>query len=431
MTRQRPNARLYRPQTITVQLIRRIAAAPAPGVEREVYDRVHGLRLRHRPSGNLSLYVQLGRGRAERLCDARLIADPASTWTLGKARVEARRLRVQHADGRDFAEERRSGRAIPTLTRYLEDTYGPWVKANRRAGESTNARIEAAFVDDYGDKKLSELTPAKLETWRTRRRRDGVTNETVNRDLDALRAALSRAVKLEIIAVNPLLGVERAEVDRHKRVRRALTAAEKAVLLAALAARDDKMRAHRANGNEWRRVRGYEFKPAIGRFADVLTPAVIVSLETGMRRNECFSLEWSAVDLDEKVLRVHGTTAKSFETRDIPLSELAYTTLRDWWLVRGQPTKGYVFGEDGERLGNLKKSYYAVLAAAGIKRVNAKGERVDWHSLRHTFGSLLGAANVDAVTLMKLMGHANLETTQRYLHSDEDRKRAAVERLAS
>ena len=72
-----------------------------------------------------------------------------------------------------------------------------------------------------------------------------------------------------------------------------------------------------------------------------------------------------------------------------------------------------------------------MVAAAGIKRVNRKGERVNWHSLRHTFGSLLGAAGVDATTLMKLMGHANLETTQRYLHTDAERKRAAVERLVS
>jgi site-specific recombinase XerD len=42
---------------------------------------------------------------------------------------------------------------------------------------------------------------------------------------------------------------------------------------------------------------------------------------------------------------------------------------------------------------------------------------------------LLGAALVDPTTLQKLMGHANLATTQRYLHSDEERKRDAVERL--
>jgi integrase len=257
-----------------------------------------------------------------------------------------------------------------------------------------------------------------------------VSGETINRDLVALRAALSRAVKLEIISVNPLRGIERAEVDRHKRVVRALTAAEKKKLLAALTARDTKKRAARTSGNEWRRQRSRELLPTIGLYADVLSPAVIVSLETGLRRGELLALEWPAVALKEKTLRVQGATTKSYETREIPLNSAAVECLRYWWLQRGQPKTGLVFTLDGDAIANLKKSYHAVLKAAGIQRANANGERVNWHSLRHTFGSLLGAANVDSATLMKLMGHANLATTQRYLHTDDARKRAAVALLA-
>jgi integrase len=209
-----------------------------------------------------------------------------------------------------------------------------------------------------------------------------------------------------------------------------LTAAEKAKLVAALEARDTKKRAERASGNEWRAARGQQLLPQITGFADALTPAVITSLETGLRRNECLSLEWPAVDFAEKTMRVEGATAKTYETRELPLNATAYTTLRDWWLQRGQPKAGRVFTADGEPIKNLKRSYHKVLAEAGIKRVNAKRERVNWHSLRHTFGSLLGAAGADPVTIMKLMGHANLATTQRYLHSDTDRKRAAVDLIA-
>jgi site-specific recombinase XerD len=55
---------------------------------------------------------------------------------------------------------------------------------------------------------------------------------------------------------------------------------------------------------------------------------------------------------------------------------------------------------------------------------------VSWHSLRHSFGSRLGAAGTDGETLRSLMGHADLRTTQRYLHAEEERKRAAVEALS-
>ncbi|HEU4616623.1 MAG TPA: tyrosine-type recombinase/integrase, partial [Gammaproteobacteria bacterium] len=394
----------YRPQPITVELIRRLDKAAPPEKPREIRDRASGLILRHQSSGYLGLYANLGRGKRERLCDARRIIDPRSTWTLGKAKAEARRLKVQHSDGRDFAAERKAERAVPTLERYLEDTYGPWLKQNRRSGEGTLARLEACFVDRFGDKKLAQITPATLEEWRTARQRDGVAAETIKRDVGALRAALTRAVKLEIIASNPLRGVETPEVDRHKRVVRALTSAEKAALLTALEVRDDKKRAQRVSGNRWRQQRGRELLPPIGHYADVLTPAVIVSLETGLRRGELFSLDWSRVDLDEKTLRVEGKTAKTFETREIPLNETAQKTLRNWWLQCGQPKAELVFTLDGGKLGNLKHSYHAVLEAAGIKRENRRGERVNWHSLRHTFGTLLGAAGVDPTTLMKLMG---------------------------
>src|SRR5690606_35798096 len=103
--------------------------------------------------------------------------------TFAQVRVEAQRKLGQAADGRDFAAERKAHRAIPTLSAFLEDTYGPWVKQNRRSGSATLNRLEACFADGFGKVKLFEITPAKLETWRADRRRDGVTAETINRDI--------------------------------------------------------------------------------------------------------------------------------------------------------------------------------------------------------------------------------------------------------
>ena len=251
----------------------------------------------------------------------------------------------------------------------------------------------------------------------------------VNRDIAALRAALGRAAILfrkKFPFENPLADVEMLPVDQHRRPVRALTAEEKGDLVAALAARDDDKRAGRHRGNQWRAKRGVAEMPSIGKFADALTPAVMVSLETGLRRGELFALQWPSVDFKDKTLRVEGETAKSYETREIPLNKVALSTLRDWWLQLGQPKSGYVFSQDDVPIQDLKKSYHGVLADAVIERRNAKGESVNWHSLRHTFGTLLGAANVDGTTLMNLMGHAKLSTTQRYLHTDEKRKRNAV-----
>ena len=120
-----------------------------------------------------------------------------------------------------------------------------------------------------------------------------------------------------------------SETDPHRRVVRALTAAEKEELVEALKAPDDRKRSARASANEWRQKRGRELLPVIGKFADPLTPAVIVSLETGVRRGELFSMQWGkSIDFDKREIRVRG---KTFETRDVPLNKVAFETLRAWW----------------------------------------------------------------------------------------------------
>jgi site-specific recombinase XerD len=416
----------YAPQPIRVALLRALAKSKPPSRPQEIRDKTAHLILRHQPTGYLSLYVELGRGKRERLCNAREILDENSTLTIRQVRKTAARKRAQHADGRNFADERRREREIPTFSSYLEETYGPWVQQNRRSGQQTLARLKSCFEEDLGKLKLADISLARLETWRAARQRKGIKPETINRDVTALRAALSHAVKLNLIQENPLDDVDMAEVDRNKRVIRALTSDEKSELMEALVARDQLKRERRNNANHWRNERNYELLPGLGQFADVLTPAVIVSLETGIRRGELFGLQWPSVDLDNKNLRVEGPTAKTFETREIPLNDTAFKAIRDWWLQSGQPKNGYVFTTNGGQIGNLKKSFYSVLEDAKIKRVNALGQRITWHSLRHTFGTLLGAQNVDSTTLRMLMGHANLATTQGYLHSDSERKRAAV-----
>src|SRR5690606_38684478 len=149
-------------------------------------------------------------------------------------------------------------RAVPTLSEYLKDTYEPWAKRKRRSGAATVKRIRTCFEKRFGNRKLTEITPARLE--KGREGRDGKA-ETINRDIGALRSALARAVKLEVIDHNPLQGVEAAEVDRNKRVVRALTADEKHKLLEALEARDDRKRQERASYNQWLLARGRDPLP--------------------------------------------------------------------------------------------------------------------------------------------------------------------------
>ncbi len=199
---------IYAPQKITKAVLRRLAKAEPPDKPREIRDRSRGIVLRHQPSGYMAIYAQLGRGKRERLCNARDILDDHNPLTLSAVFEQSKVLHGEAATGRDFSGERKTQRAVPTLTEYLNDPYSPWVLAERRSGEATVARLRACFEDEYGKKKLTDVTLARVTKWSAQRRKAGIKPETINRDLTALRAALGRAVKLEIIPKNPLSGME-------------------------------------------------------------------------------------------------------------------------------------------------------------------------------------------------------------------------------
>ena len=60
---------------------------------------------------------------------------------------------------------------------------------------------------------------------------------------------------------------------------------------------------------------------------------------------------------------------------------------------------------------------------AGIKHATL-------HKFRHTYATRLLESGCDIVTVQRLMGHSDLDTTRQYLNPDEDLKRKAVSRLS-
>ena len=51
------------------------------------------------------------------------------------------------------------------------------------------------------------------------------------------------------------------------------------------------------------------------------------------------------------------------------------------------------------------------------------------HSLRHTYGTRLGEAGADALTIMRLMGHSSVTVSQRFVYPTPHALERAVEQL--
>lgn len=140
---------------------------------------------------------------------------------------------------------------------------------------------------------------------------------------------------------------------------------------------------------------------------------------TGLRRGELLALRWRDVDFAGSLIRVRAsyagravTTPKSGKVRSVPMAPevgavLARLATRDRWTADDD----LVFvGELGSYLDGsaLRRRYAETLKAAGLRPLR-------FHDLRHTFGTRM-IARADIRRVQEWMGHADIQTTMRYLH---------------
>jgi integrase len=95
-------------------------------------------------------------------------------------------------------------------------------------------------------------------------------------------------------------------------------------------ARDEELQNLRTSGNVRRQHRHEKLLPLLPHYGDHLTPAALLSVNTGLRRGEVLKLRWTSIDFNRRLLTVEGRNAKNRQTRHVPLNEEAVNTLRLW-----------------------------------------------------------------------------------------------------
>ncbi len=270
-------------------------------------------------------------------------------------------------------------------------------------------------IGTWFDEPLTTITIERLESWKTRRLNAGRKAVTVLRDLFTLSSVLSRATKFGLLPENPIRRVDKPRFDRRPNVR-FLDDGEEFRLREALKARDAKMRMARESANIWRRVRSREVFPPLPHFGDHVTPAALLSINTGLRRGELLRLRWKSIDFAHRLLTVEGPDSKTRQTRHVPLNDEAMRVLESWREQSG----------DGPRVFEISTGFKTAWGHI-LKRANIVGFR--WHDLRHHFASRLVQHGVPLNTVRDLLGHSSIAMSLRYAHLAPDQRREAVAML--
>ena len=411
------------PSKLTQRAVKALQAHPKPYEKRD--SELKGLLVRVQPTGLKTFWYAypFGGKRANRY---RLGAYPGIS--VDGARAFAKVAAGDVSKGIDPQARRKAERVkterdkLLTLSTFLDERYEPWAQAHMKSARAQLERIRSDFKEQL-DKPMTLFHEVMVEGLRQKWKKAGSQPSTINRDLQRIGSVLTRAVKWGVLEKHPLAGLKPMKTDKAGRVR-FLSAAEETALREALVTREDRLRTERIRYNTWRIERHLDPLPEReGELLDHLKPMVLLALNTGLRRGELFSLKWADVDLEAQMLTVRAASAKSGQTRRIPLNDEAHTVLTAW-MKRQESTDGYVFpGENGARLTNITKSWAGVVKLAKLNEFN-------FHDTRHTFASRLVQRGVDLNTVRTLLGHSEIATTLIYAHLAPDNLRSAVKKVA-
>jgi integrase len=224
---------------------------------------------------------------------------------------------------------------------------------------------------------LNDVLADSFQGWRAKQE-PKMAAKTRNEYLDAVSALLNWLVRNKRAVANPLKEVRRADTaGKTVRDRAAFTDAEFFRLL---------------DVAEERKV------------------VYLAALYTGLRRGELAALEWADLRLDEEkpYLVARASTTKNGKSAPICLHPDLANALRGLRLtadlqapvLAGRIPTMTVFRADLEK--------------AGIPFLNGVGERRDFHSLRHTLGTMLAKSGALPWVVKGAMRHSDFSLTERY-----------------
>jgi len=153
---------------------------------------------------------------------------------------------------------------------------------------------------------------------------------------------------------------------------------------------------------------------------------------TGLRVSELVGLPMSAIGEGSQFLMVSG---KAGRERMVPLSDPAQNALEHYLSVREQfygteeqqvRQEKWLFPSRTSESGHLTRQRFAQLLKDLARAAGVEEGRVSPHILRHAFATHLLSNGADLRSVQKMLGHADIATTQIYTHVVGDKLQETV-----
>jgi len=326
---------------------------------------------------------------------------------LQKASDEARRGALTEARTRELLSEILqdiNGEGLRVFS--VADWFEHFVKGKRKSQSDRTAAIHAQtsreFIEFLGTRarlNIAAITSRDIAEFRDARHSLGLAPATVNLSVSMLSAAFNAAWKQGHVSVNPCAAVEPLK-DRPQR-KGVFTPEQVSALVQS------------AQGD----MRGL----------------ILVAFYSGQRLNDCANLRWRDVDLVSEIKTIRFSVRKT--GREIV--SVIHPALEDYLLSlpTARTDDEHLFPTLAQRATSLiSDEFRRLMEAAHIEqrviRERAKSGRsvnaLSFHSLRHSFASILANAGVTEEKRMALTGHVTRDMHQRYTHHELEALRDAI-----
>ena len=261
--------------------------------------------------------------------------------------------------------------------------------------------LKAAFPH----KKIRDIKPFDIEMMLKKLRRDGRSTSCLTQCRGMMYQIMNKAEANDLIRKNPVRFAEKMRYREPVKRKDAFTAEEVSILMERLP------------------------ENRIGL-------SIRLMLGTGMRTQELLALEPHHIDTDGSHIRIEQAInmQKGTAVVGLPKSRDSYRTIPvpqslRWCAVALRQTEKKFVWEERKKDNPCNPSHFRDQFRKALEAI-PEVPTLTPHSCRHTYVSQMQALGVDLSTIQSIVGHADVDMTQHYLHVQESIRLDAIDRFS-